>query len=491
MTQQLLNGITQIGVIGAGTMGKGIAQLALQAGHEVVLVDQAQAQLDTAQANLTKLFGRFVEKGKITAEQQQAWLDKLNLATEISELREAGLVIEAIVERMDVKQEVFATLEKVVSAETILATNTSSLSVTEIASSMQQPQRFLGLHFFNPPGVMPLVEVVNAIQTSEATLATAEALMTAWGKTPVRCKDTPSFIVNRVARPFYVESFRLLEENAVEQADLDASLREGMNFRMGPCELTDFIGQDVNYAVSESLWEALRYPKHLQPSFVQGELVAAKFLGRKTDRGFYRYDDDTDEQAVNASAEEVAFAEIHDDNEDGIIGRLENGVIVVLTNGIRAIERRWDFDSNENADNPTAVAVIDIVDSDNPAVRAIAYCPRAKALMDGRVPELAGLTQRWVVMPDRPGLINLRVLSLIINEAATAAMQGIADEAGIDNALKGGVNYPKGAFAWLQEIGLDCVYDCLNALNYMYPNGGYAPSPYLVDAIEAEEQLVK
>lgn len=473
-----------VAVIGAGTMGQGIAQLALQVGHAVVLIDQSNEALDKARSNLDKLFARFTEKGKITEEQATMWLSALTLSNDNQSAADTGLVIEAIVERMDVKQSVFSALENIVATDTILASNTSSLSVTAIASALQHPERFMGLHFFNPPGIMPLVEVVKAIQTEEHHVKTAVDLMQSWGKTPVRCKDTPSFIVNRVARPFYVESFRLLEENAVTERELDACLREGMRFRMGPCELTDFIGQDVNYAVSQSLWQALGYPRHLQPSFKQGDLVAANYLGRKSGRGFYRYDDADNNAEQNSKAPHtIAFAETadggvnSDTKREGYLGKLNNGVSLYRTDGFRA--ETWELALEK------PIALVDMTDNEATKTLAITYSPQAKQLMGDSVPETGKLTEQWVVMPDRPGLVNLRVISLIINEAATAALQGIADEKGIDDALKGGVNYPKGAFEWLEKLGIERVFYCLESLDHYYGGGRYATSPYLIDLMES------
>ncbi len=406
-----------------------------QAGHKTVLIDQSQEQLDKAKASLGKLFNRFVEKGKISAEQADNWLNALTLCTEFSSASSAGLVIEAIVERMDVKQSVFTTLEAIVDKDALLATNTSSLSVTEIASALEHPERFLGLHFFNPPGIMPLVEVVKVLQTED--------------KKPVRCKDTPSFIVNRVARPFYVESFRLF-----------------------------------NYAVSQSLWEMLGYPGHLQPSFTQGELVAANYLGRKTGRGYYRYEDG--KRVVEGEQSTPQFVNFDDSkapdivaitSSDNYIGTLENGVVVMETDGYRAMDYQQEYQ--------LPFAVIDISENQTPQTRAIAYSPKAKKLMAGAVPQYRELAENWAVVSDRPGLVNLRVISLIINEGATAVLHGVTDESGVDSALKGGVNYPKGAFEWIDSIGLLRVIETLDALGDFYGSGRYVPSPYLIDKLEA------
>lgn len=478
-----------IAVIGAGTMGQGIAQLALQAGHKVWLIDQAQEQLTKAKAGLDKLFSRFVEKNKIDSQTQKQWLENLQLHNSMKEIAQTQLVIEAIVERLDVKQHVFVEIENLVSEQTILASNTSSLSITAIASALQNPQRFLGLHFFNPPGIMPLVEVVKAVQTEDAIVDQAMQLMTTWGKTAVLCKDTPGFIVNRVARPFYIESFRLLEEQAVSQMDLDASLREGMGFRMGPCELTDFIGQDVNYAVSSSLWTSLGYPLHLQPSYVQENLVLAKYLGKKSQRGFYRYDqkneENKNEENQKPNKETVAWIDNKEENNQKhttygkFLGTLENGVLLYQSNGTRAI------DIETQLQRP--VAVVDIHTPPSPSSLAIAYGVKAAKLMHNKVPAGNQITQKWIVMPDRPALINLRVISMIINEAATVVLQGIADEQGVDNALKGGVNYPQGAFEWLDYWGIETIYNALVSLAHYY--GGYRISPYIKDQYELYKEV--
>lgn len=230
-----------VAVIGAGTMGEGIAQLALQAGHPVILIDASPAQLERARSSLDKRFASFVAKGKWQADAHAQCMAALTLANDTRAAAPAMLVIEAIVENLDVKKALFAELETVISPQALLASNTSSLSITAMAAGLQHAGRFLGLHFFNPPGLMPLVEVIHALQSREDVVAHAMQLMHEWGKQPVMCKDTPGFIVNRVARPFYVESFRLLEEQALSPQALDAALR-GAGFKMGPCELTDLIG---------------------------------------------------------------------------------------------------------------------------------------------------------------------------------------------------------------------------------------------------------
>ncbi|WP_367111604.1 3-hydroxyacyl-CoA dehydrogenase NAD-binding domain-containing protein [uncultured Psychrobacter sp.] len=485
-----------VGVIGAGTMGQGIVQLALQAGHSVVLVDQADEQLQSAKSALDDLFTKFVKKQKITQSQKDSWLSSLTLSEDSSQLTDAKLVIEAIVERMDIKQQVFSKLESIVSPDAILATNTSSLSVTAIASALANPQRFIGLHFFNPPGIMPLVEVIDALQTDAKTTQTCMDLMQSWGKSPVRCKNTPGFIVNRVARPFYTESFRLLEDQITTPANLDASIRSA-GFKMGPCELTDFIGQDINYAVSCSLFDSLFYPAHLRPSYIQGSLVEAGFLGRKSGRGFYDYDDSakntqdsstkTNQQRVSFSAygkhpwiiEQLNNKDVQGTDSDlmpkaaladaptldALIGVLENNVHLYASDGKLAED--WE------AALQVPVVLVDIKHPDkNEAAVAIAAGPKATDLMTGKLPQTLGKID-WIEVADCPGLINIRVISMIINEATICATQGIASPEGIDSALKGGVNYPLGAFEWLEFIGVEIIVNTLTALRQMYGSGRY------------------
>lgn len=280
---------TTVGVMGAGTMGQGIAQIAASAGHSVLLCDVNPDALAQAMGRLEALFQRLVAKGKWSQDQAEATLVRIQTASDLTGLSACGLIIEAIVEDAAVKSSVFAALEKVVSEEAILATNTSSLSVTALASGLARPDRFLGLHFFNPAPLLPLVEVVPALQTAEGLPDQMAALMRQWGKQPAMAKDTPGFIVNRVARPFYGEAIRILEEGIADEATIDWAMTALGGFRMGPFALMDLIGNDINYAVTETVWTAFHYDPRYRPSFSQKRNVDAGWLGRKSGRGWYEH----------------------------------------------------------------------------------------------------------------------------------------------------------------------------------------------------------
>ncbi|MBL8672280.1 MAG: 3-hydroxyacyl-CoA dehydrogenase, partial [Alphaproteobacteria bacterium] len=278
-----------VAVIGAGTMGSGIAQVAAQAGHQVLLHDERAGAAEQAIAQTGKALDGLVAKGKIKAEQRQAIIDRLRPAAALKDLSAAGLVIEAVVEDLAVKQALFADLESITAPGAILATNTSSLSIGAIGRNLKAPGRFLGMHFFNPAPILPLVEVVSGLATDPAAAATVHDTAAAWGKTPVHAKSTPGFIVNRCARPFYAEALRLLGEGAADPATIDAAMRESGGFRMGPCELMDLIGHDVNFAVTRSVHAAFFGDPRYAPSVLQQELVESGRLGKKSGRGFYDY----------------------------------------------------------------------------------------------------------------------------------------------------------------------------------------------------------
>ena len=279
----------KVGVLGAGTMGRGIAQLAAQAGNEVVLYDISDQALSNSQEKLTKILNRLVEKGKISDQESVATFGRIYHTSDLSALEGADLVIEAVIEKLEIKKALFTEIEILVSPACIIATNTSSLSVSAISSACTDPTRCIGIHFFNPAPVMKLVEIIPALQTSEETSNKTIDLINAWGKLTVVAKDTPGFIVNRVARPFYGEALRILEEGLANVSTIDWAMKEIGGFRMGPFQLMDFIGNDINYTVSETVFKAFYYDGRYKPSFEQKRLVDAGHLGKKSGKGFYDY----------------------------------------------------------------------------------------------------------------------------------------------------------------------------------------------------------
>ncbi|MBA3827823.1 MAG: 3-hydroxybutyryl-CoA dehydrogenase [Taibaiella sp.] len=297
----MLDKNTIVGVIGSGAMGAGIAQVAAMAGHKVVLYDNNATALGKAKSSLTTTLQKLQEKGKVTSAEEIT--DRLTYAPDVNQLAPCGLVIEAIVERLDIKKTVFADVEKIVSDDCVLASNTSSLSITSIAAACTRPQRVLGLHFFNPAPLMALVEVIPAVQTANELVVAAKELMQQWGKIPVIAKDTPGFIVNRVARPFYGEAIRIYEEGIADIATIDWAMTEIGGFRMGPFTLMDYIGHDVNYVVTETVFTSFFYDPRYKPSFSQKRLLEAGWLGRKTGKGFYNYAENTPQPLPNKDNE--------------------------------------------------------------------------------------------------------------------------------------------------------------------------------------------
>ncbi len=382
-------GLEVIGIIGAGTMGSGIAQIAAMAGHKTIIFDSNPLVLKKASEELSKIFSRLFEKEKISAEENKAIWSRLSFEDSLEKLKACSTVIEAIIEDAGIKQKLFKELETIVSTDCILASNTSSLSITSIASSCLNPQRVIGLHFFNPAPLMPLVEIIPGICTDKSTIEKSKTLISKWNKTVVLAKDTPGFIVNRIARPFYGESIRILEErwcgipgDETGIATIDWAMKEYGRFKMGPCELMDLIGNDINYTVTETVWTQFFFDSRYKPSFTQKRLFEAKHFGRKSGKGYYSYNDKT----------------------------------------IQPIPMK-DKETGEK--------------------------------------------------------IFMRVLSMLINEAADALYYNVATKEDIDIAMTKGVNYPKGLLKWCDELGVEKILDNLKSLRSVYMEDRYRPSVLL------------
>ena len=301
-----------IGIIGSGTMGSGIAQVAATSGCQVKLYDTNQAALDKAKASLEKILNRLIEKERIDATEKKRIQGNISYVNNLKELADSNLTIEAIIENLDIKKKVFSELENYVSDDCIIASNTSSLSITSIASSLQKPERSIGIHFFNPAPLMRLVEVIPAIQTSKDVLERSVQIISNWKKTVAVAKDTPGFIVNRVARPFYGEALRIYEEGIADFETIDNAMKTVGGFRMGPFELMDFIGNDVNYTVTKTVFKAFYYDPRYKPAFTQQRFAEAGYLGRKSGKGYYNYDENgrrIESNSVTLSAVEESLKE--------------------------------------------------------------------------------------------------------------------------------------------------------------------------------------
>ncbi|MAO34119.1 MAG: 3-hydroxybutyryl-CoA dehydrogenase [Flavobacteriales bacterium] len=279
----------KVSIIGAGTMGTGIAQIAATKGHQVCLYDTFDGAVENSKLKLNKILNRLVEKERISKDEKENILSRINFTQDIKDVKQSGLIIEAIIEDLEIKKKIFKELENLVDKECIIASNTSSLSIASIGGACQRAERVLGIHFFNPAPLMPLVEIIPAVQTSKETLKNAKLIIDSWGKTTVLTKDTPGFIVNRVARPFYGEAIRIYEEGIADFATIDWAIKELGGFKMGPFELMDYIGNDINYTVTETVFKAFYYDTRYKPSFTQKRMMEAGYLGRKSERGYYDY----------------------------------------------------------------------------------------------------------------------------------------------------------------------------------------------------------
>lgn len=292
-----------IGIIGAGSMGSGIAQVAATAGEEVMVYDTNETAIEKAGTSLTKIFARLVEKEKFTQNEADDILGRITFVDSLELLENSDLIIEAIIENLEIKQSVFSQLEKIVSDECILASNTSSLSIASICSACQHPERVIGIHFFNPAPLMKLVEIIPSITTHTEVTKKAKTTIDSWKKVTALVKDTPGFIVNRVARPFYGEALRIYEEGIADFVTIDAAMKEIGGFRMGPFELMDYIGNDVNYTVTETVFTSFYFDPRYKPSFTQKRFAEAGLLGRKTGKGFYDYNPEAGKETASTDKE--------------------------------------------------------------------------------------------------------------------------------------------------------------------------------------------
>ncbi|MFJ6897120.1 3-hydroxyacyl-CoA dehydrogenase [Streptomyces hokutonensis] len=478
-----------VAVVGTGTMGQGIAQVALTAGHVVRLYDTVPGRARDATEAIRARLDRLVEKDRFTAADRDAAHARLLPAETLGELADCTLVVEAVLERLDVKQQLMRDLEDIVGEDCLLATNTSSLSVTAIGAALRNPGRFVGLHFFNPAPLLPLVEVVSGFATDVTSATRAYEMSRAWGKTPVACADTPGFIVNRIARPFYAEAFAAYEAQAADPATIDAILRESGGFKMGAFELTDLIGQDVNESVTHSVWQSFFQDVRFTPSLAQRRLVESGRLGRKTGQGWYDHGDDAElpEPHTAEPAQAPAYVVV-----EGDMGPAADLVALIREAGIVVREEEEDHGTRmvlpgggqlALADGQTSVEFRDVVyfdlALDYRRARRIALSA-SQDTASGTLSEAIGLFQALgkdvSVIGDAPGMIVARTVARIVDLAHDAVAKGVATEEDIDTAMRLGVNYPLGPFEWSRRLGRSWAYDLLDDLHLRDPSGRYAPS---------------
>jgi 3-hydroxybutyryl-CoA dehydrogenase len=496
-----------IAVVGTGAMGAGIAQIAAAAGHPVKLLDNRPGAAAKAIEGIRAQFGKMAEKGKLSAEAAQVAGERLIAVEQLSDLADAALVVEAIVENLEAKQKLYADLEAIVGNDCIFGTNTSSISVTAIGAALMRPERLAGLHFFNPAPLMALVEIVSGLATDKAVAETLFATAAAWGKAPVLAKSTPGFIVNRVARPYYAEALRLAQEGAADYATIDAVLREAGGFRMGPFELMDMIGHDVNFAVTNSVWRSFYNDQRFLPSLIQQELVDAGFYGKKTGRGFYDYREGAvkpepqteaaqtpagkitvygESAAAEALVERLHHSNLSFGRAPDVDGRIADIGLATLyvTDGRSATQRAFE----SGVANTVVIDLArDYATATRLAIAAAEQCePAAMASATGLLQATGIKVSRFL---DVPGLAVMRTVAMLANEAADAVNQGVCSETAADSAMRLGVNYPQGPLAWADQVGVASIRDVLANLAATYGEDRYRISPLIQRAVFAGRNI--
>jgi 3-hydroxybutyryl-CoA dehydrogenase len=482
----MFNSETRIGVCGAGAMGAGIAQVAAQAGHDVVVLDRDDAALARGRANIEKGAAALLKRGKINTDEADALVSRVSWTLDVGALAGAGLVIEAIVEDAVIKHALYAQLESVMDSSAVLATNTSSLSVSSLAEGLARPPQFLGLHFFNPAPIMKLVEVVSGMNTAPEIAAAARALMQRWGKVAVNARDVPGFIVNRVARPFYGEGWRALEEDAGDAATLDLLYKDLAGFRMGPLELGDLIGHDINSAAAQSIFDAYDGRTRFAPSPAQARLVAAGRLGRKSGRGVYDYGDEAEKPTPN-------FVETDRQSAPGMlaVGPDTAGLQSLLKAAGIQFEMKQHIEPGFAEIGNVLVGFCDgrsvgalATEFQKPALcldwmrdpaTALAFSASCDEARQTGLQLAAWCGKRAVELRDRPGLVVFRTLCQLANAAADAVCDEVADADAIDRAMINGVNYPFGPMAWARDHGFARVAAALDAIAAETGDKRYSP----------------
>jgi len=487
--------IDRVGIVGTGVMGSGIAQIAAQAGIQVKLFDTREGAAQTARDSLKRTFDTLVAKGKIETAKAQAALDRLQVADSLAELSDSQLVVEAIIERLDAKQALLADLEAVVDVDCILATNTSSLSVTSIARGCRHPERVAGFHFFNPVPLMKVVEVIDGLATDPAVGDCLQALATLMGHRGIRAKDTPGFIINHAGRAYSTEALQILKEGVAEPADIDRILREGMGFRMGPLELFDLTALDVSHPVIESIYNQFYQDPRYRPAALTRLMLEAGYVGRKVGRGFYRYQDgqmiDVPAPQSVPTVQTLPPVWVGAENEED---RITLGALVQRLGGRLA---RGEHPSDEAlcllapygrdassaclrfGTDPARTVCVDML-LDLQRHRCLMLTPATTPVMrDAAHALLAGDGVGVTVINDSVGFVAQRVMAMIVNLAGDIVQQRISSVDDLDEGVRRGLGYPQGPLAWGDELGAKRLLEILERMSYLTGDPRYRPGPWL------------
>jgi 3-hydroxybutyryl-CoA dehydrogenase len=474
-----------VAVVGAGAMGTGIAQVAAQAGHPVILIDTSEEALDRSRQSLDQSLSVTVERRRMTEAEAADIAGRIIRTTDMTRASNAGLAIEAVVENLQVKQDVFARLAAAMADDAVLASNTSSLSIDALAAGVPRPERFVGLHFFNPVPVMKLVEVIPGARSAPAVIHAAEAAMKSWGKVVARVRDVPGFIVNRVARPYYAEAFAAWGEG-VPAAIIDAALEGAGGFRMGPLALTDLIGQDVNYGVAVNIHDGHHGKTRFRPQPAQQALAGSGKLGRKNGQGVYAYPAGRPEpksvvpgtpvRAIQMAPAQREIAPIVEAlrakgvacSVDGDLppDTLRVGSTTLAAGDGRTLSERGDAD----------VLIDHFRDFTSASIVVIAAATSEAAATAAAL--FAAVEKRTLAVRDRPGLLVLRTLAQLANSAADAMIDGVASAEDIDKAMRFGANHPEGPLEWAERFGRERAADALQHIALGSGDAIYSPSPY-------------
>jgi 3-hydroxybutyryl-CoA dehydrogenase len=478
----------KIGVVGAGAMGQGIAQIAIQNGCRAVMLDAAPGAAEAGRNAVLQRIDRLAEKGKVDRADAEAARGLLDIAADYAGFADCDLVIEAVVERLDVKQAVFKALEQVVQPQAILATNTSSLSIGSIAGACQHPGRVAGMHFFNPVPLMRLVEIVRGSATTDDTVAKLMALGTKLGRTPIEVKDTPGFLVNLGGRALNTEALAIVQENVASCAEIDAIMRDCGGFRMGPFELMDLTGMDVNFPVTEIVWNGYFNDPRLRSTPFHANLFRSGRLGRKTGSGYYTYtngqpDNQTEADSDNGAQPQAVIVAEH----DPLLRTLceTAGVTMLDRDDGRAplLIAPWGEDCTEAAhrlglDHRRLVAIDPSGKTDKRITMMTA--PGADPAIRNAVAALCRKAGSTVsVIADSPGFVNQRICAMVMNLGCEIAQMNLATPDAIDTAFRFGLNYPLGPLAMAVAWGLERVYRIMTELQRITGDDRYRPSPWL------------